>query len=435
MSRRRKLQDHDCRYNALKNYVNFTTRISYRKIKYTGLERIPKDGAVILAPNHTGALMDALVILAMDNKPKVFIARADIFRNPKLAAMFKFFKMMPIMRMRDGIEEVKKNNRTIEIAADVLKDRVPLCIFPEGTHQTKYSMLPLSKGIFRIALQAKELLGDTPLYIVPVGIRYGNFYRFHSSLRVQVGNPINVGEFIASHSDSTPQEQMNLMRKHLDERMKENILYIPNDEEYDAKNEICTAVSRIQLKKHKEKGSEPLVEVNREAAKHIEQLKEHKPEEAKRLIALAEEASKMRKQKQISLTSVAKQPTMCSQVLRFILLLATLPYTLAAMTLTLPITAVSTLLTRKFKDRAFHNSVRYVLQLVLWPLLMIIYTIIAFSSLSPLWAICATAAMLPAPAVTQETSRGLRLTVSDFKLWRCKALLSKYNEIRNIFFN
>ena len=237
MSKRRKLQDNDWRYNFLLRFVNFAIRTSYRDLEYIGTDNIPEDAAVIFAPNHTGTLMDALVILAMNNKPKVFIARADIFRNPKLAKLLAFFKMMPIMRMRDGIEEVKKNNRTIEIAADVLKDKVPLCMFPEGTHQTKYSMLPLSKGIFRIALQAKELLGDTPLYIVPMGIRYGNFFRFRSSVRVQVGNPINVGEIIAENEDKTPQEQMNVMRKYLEERMKENILYIPNDQDYNAKNE------------------------------------------------------------------------------------------------------------------------------------------------------------------------------------------------------
>ena len=368
MAKRRKIQDNDWRYDILHSIVSFTLKASYRTITYTGMERIPQDGAVIFAPNHSGALLDALVVVAMDSKPKVFLARADIFKNPNMAKMFNFFKMMPIMRMRDGIEEVKKNNRTIEVSADVLKDRVPLCIFPEGTHQTKYSMLPLSKGIFRIALQAKELLGDTPLYIVPMGIRYGNFFRFRSSVRVQVGNPINVGEIIAENEDKTPQEQMNIMRKRL-------------DEEYDAKNEICAAVSGEQLKKHTPDGTEPLVAVNKKAAKHIESLKEEKPEVAQRLIALGKEASQMRRRMQISLGSVAKQPTLLSQTFRLLLLLVTLPYTLIATVLTLPLAAVSTMLTKKFKDLAFHNSVRFVLLLVLWPLLMIIYAIIAFASM------------------------------------------------------
>lgn len=435
MGKRRKIQESDWRYDALHWSVDMTTKASYRRLRYIGTERIPKDGAVIYAPNHTGTLMDALVVLAMSHDPMVFIARADIFKNPKLARLFRFFKMAPIMRMRDGIEEVKKNNRTIEMAADVLKDRIPLCIFPEGKHQTKYSLQPLSKGIFRIALQAKEQLGDTPLYIVPMGIRYGNFFRFRSTVTLQVGNPINVGEFIAKNEEKTPQELMNLMRGCLEERMKETILYIPNDEEYYAKNEICATVSATLLKEHKPCGNDPLVTANQEAARRIGTMKSEKPEAAARLIASADEAVKMRRKMGISLKSVTRQPAMLSIILRSLLLLVTLPYTLATMLLTLPITAIGNMLTKKFKDRAFHNSVRYVLHLVLWPLLLIIYTAIAFATMPPLWAACAVAATLPAPAVAQETFRAARLIVSDFRLLRCKPLMAKYNEIRNLFFN
>lgn len=435
MARKRKIQERDWRYDALHKCIDVVVKASYRNISYIGLERIPNDGAVIFAPNHTGALMDAMVMVSMDSNPKVFLARADIFKNPKLAKMFAFFKMMPIMRMRDGIEEVKKNNRTMDIAADVLKDRVPLCMFPEGTHQTKYSMLPLSKGIFRIAMQAKELLGDTPLYIVPIGIRYGNFYRFRSSARVQVGNPINVGEFIVQNSGMTPQEQINAMRKCLDERMKENMFYIPNDQDYDAKNEICAAVSETMLKQHKPNGNDPLISVNQQAANRIEALKAEMPDVADSLIALGNEASHLRKKMQISLASVAKMPTNASMAFRLLALLVTLPYTLVTALLTLPLTLADKALTGKFKDRAFHNSVRFVLLLLLWPLLMVIYSIIAISSMPIQWALCAIMAIAPAPAVAQDTFRAVRMMVSDFKLSRCKPLVEKYNEIKKLFFS
>ena len=432
MGRRKKLQDNDRRYNFLLKLVNVVIRNSYRSLKYIGTERIPKDAAVIFAPNHTGTLMDALVILAMNNKPKVFIARADIFRNPTLAKLLGFFKMMPIMRMRDGIEEVKKNNKTIETAADVLKDKVPLCIFPEGTHQAKYSMLPLSKGIFRIALQAKELLGDKPLYIVPVGIRYGNFYRFRSSARVQFGNPINVGEFVAEHSDRTVPEQINLMRELLAARMKENLHFIPNDEDYNAKSEICAAVYATEYKQKKNGYSNPLVGINKLSAERIEKLKEEKPEEAERLIALGNKARKLRLAKGISLKSVTNPHGCLSQTARALLLLVTLPYTLFTTLCTLPLTIVSILLGSKFKDKGFLNSVRLVIRLVLWPLLFVIYTVIAALCLPKLWTIAVVVALLPAVAVTQDAYRAARMAVSDFRLCRCKQLKQLYNKIREI---
>lgn len=420
-------------YNFLHRLVNFAIKTSYRDIRFIGKERIPKDAAVIFAPNHTGTLMDALVILAMDNKPKVFIARADVFKNPKIAKILKFCKMMPIMRMRDGMEEVKKNNKTIETAADVLKDRVPLCLFPEGTHQAKHSMLPLQKGIFRIALQAKELLGDKPLYIVPVGIRYGNFFRFRSSVSVQFGNPINVGEFTAKHSDRTAPEQINLMRELLAVQMRENIQYIPNNEEYDAKKEICAAMFSEEYKKSGGRDANPLVNLNQKTADRIEALKQEKPEAAEKLIALGNEAARMRRKKRISLKSVARPRGFLAQAARVLLLLVTLPYTLFATVSTLPVTLLCRALEGKFKDKAFLNSIRFAIKLLLWPLLFIAYTATAFACLPALWASIVVVALLPVNAVTQDTFRGLRMVASDFKLSCNKPLQAKYNEIRKFF--
>ncbi len=427
MAKRKKIQDYDWRYSLLKRYVDSVFKLSYRPIKYIGKENIPTDGAVIFAPNHTGTLMDALVILAMDSKPKAFVARADIFKNPKLAKLFRFFKMMPIMRMRDGFDEVKKNNKIIEQATDVLKDKVPFCIFPEGTHQTKYSLQPLSKGIFRIALQAKEFMPDTPLYIVPVGIIYGSFWRFRASARVYFGNPINVGEIIAQNEDKTPQELMVVMRAALTERMKDALLYIPNDENYDATYEICAAVSSGKCK-------ERLAE-DKNTAKRVLEMKENAPEQAVKLFALANEASKMRKKRGISLKSVAVKHSFVSQLFRALLLLVTLPYTLAASLLVSPMLLLCNTIFKKFKDQAFRNSVRMVMNLVLWPLLMIIYAIVAYICLPWQWALPLTLVMLPAPYLVHDAYKVMRILVSDSRLCRYKELRAKYQEIRAMLFN
>ena len=301
MAKEKRIQDNDLTYNLLRWYIDFTLKCSYRNIKYVGRERIPTDGAVIFAPNHTGALMDALVILAMTRSPKVFVARADIFRNPKIAKILAFLKILPIMRMRDGMEEVRKNNETIEKAVDVLRDKVPFCIFPEGTHQAKYSSLPLSKGIFRIAFQAQELMPDMPLYIVPVGLRYGNFFRFRSTARVAVDDPINVGNFVAEHSELSPAELINVMKEQLDERMKEAIFYIPNDESYDAKYDICAAVVRRQVRTLREgerklRGLDAHFKANNLTLERIAEIEKNNPELYSELIDLGNKASALRKE-------------------------------------------------------------------------------------------------------------------------------------------
>ena len=442
MSRKeKKIQDYDRLYAILRHYVDLALKLSYRTLRYVGRERIPQDGAVIYAPNHTNALMDALIILTMDRKPKVFVARADIFRKPMLAKLFSFFKIMPIMRMRDGMDEVKKNYETIEKSVDVLRDKVPFCIFPEGQHQAKYSSLPLSKGIFRIAFQAQELMPDMPLYIVPVGIRYGSFFRFRSTVRVQFGDPINVKEFIGEHQEMTPQEQMNVMRDVLAERMKESIFYIPNDEDYNATYEICATVVKRQVKyisRKTENGRKHRLDAHFEAnnltVARIAQLKEQNPEKAEELLRLGREAAAIRRSKHISLASVSIKHPLFSRLVRFLFLLVALPYCLPVSILTLPLKALCNFIFSKLKDLAFRNSVRFLVNLVGWPLLMIIYSIIAYIALPWQWALPITLALLPAPIVAHETWRLVRLGISDARLLMDKELRGKYAQIKSILF-
>ena len=441
MAKVKKIQDFNLAYAILRYYVDITLKLSYRNIRYVGRENIPQDGAVIYAPNHTNALMDALVILAMDRRAKVFVARADIFKIPILAKIFAFLKIMPIMRMRDGLDEVRRNNETIEKAVDVLRDKVPFCIFPEGQHQAKYSSLPLSKGIFRIAFQAQEMMPDVPLYIVPVGIRYGNFFRFRSTVSVHVVEPINVGEFIAAHKEQTTQEQMNIMREDLTERMKSSILYIPNDDDYEAKYEVCATIVKAQAKKVKQSSAEPLHELdahfqaNRLTVKQIDRLMEEQPERAAELLKLGREAAVLRRSRHISLDSISIKYPVLSRILKLLFFIVALPYCIPVSVLTLPIKLVCMFVCHLMKDKAFHNSARYLVNLVLWPILMIIYAVIAYSFLPWQWVLPVTIVLMPAPIVAHETWRVLRVLISDVKLLFFTELRDKYAKIRNIMFN
>lgn len=435
--RTKKIQDYNATYSLLHRYVSFAVHHSYRKILHVGKENIPQDGAIIFAPNHTNTLMDALVILAYNHGPKVFVARADIFKFPILAKIFTFMKIMPIMRQRDGFQAVKKNQETIDKAVDVLKDKIPFCIFPEGTHQAKYSSLPLSKGILKIAFQTHEQMPEVPLYIVPVGIRYGDFFRFRSTVRMEFGKPINVGEYIAANDQRTPQEQMNGMRELLAERLHATIFHIPNNEDYDATYEICNALEpyeKAELLKDKSNQHLHCLELqfqaNNQTLERIEALKSKDPEKAAKLFELGKEAYKIRKKKGIDVESASVKKPFVSRIGRILLTLITLPYTLPVSVLASPVVGICQFIFTKLKDPAFRNSVRFVMNLVIWPLLVLIYAIIAFCLLPWQWALVVTLLITPAPIVAHEVWKTVRLTVSDIKLLKEKKLQKIYSKIR-----
>lgn len=422
----KKIQDFNFFYWFLRYYVDFSLKLSYRKIIYVGKENIPQDGAIIYAPNHTNALMDALIVLALDRKPKVFVARADIFKNKTLAKIFTFLKIMPIMRQRDGLKEVKKNQEIIDKSVDVLRDKIPFCIFPEGTHNTKYSSLPLSKGIFKIAFQAHEIMPDMPLYIVPTGLLFGDFFRFRSTVRVEISKPINVGEFIAQHSELSQQEQINSMKTLLTERIHSSILYIPDDQDYEPTYEIC------KITQDRTSNLDLQLEKNKNTIKKLKEIKEKEPEKAKTLLDLGRQASSLRKEKHISIESITIRRPLFLRLLYTLLIIFTLPYTLSLSILTLPMVLTCKYIFTLLKDPAFKNSVRFLIYLLLWPLLMIVYSIIIYNLLPWQIALFTTLILLPAPIIAHEISRILRIITSDIKLRKAKHLRKLHKQIREI---
>lgn len=175
-------------YSFLRPYVDATTRFCFTHVEVEGRDRIPKEGAVILAPNHRLTLMDALLILLLDQGPIAFGARSDIFRKPRIAAFLRWLRIVPIVRERDGIKSVARNLSTYVEISDCLSHGVPFCLFSEGTHRPERGMMAVKKGIFRIARTTEEKTG-LPVWIVPVGIDSQYFFRVGGRVTLRIGEP------------------------------------------------------------------------------------------------------------------------------------------------------------------------------------------------------------------------------------------------------
>ena len=428
-----RIEDPSFIYSFLRYYVDKTFDWGFRKIEYRGLENIPTDGALIYAPNHTNALMDALSVLVVHHAPTVFVARADIFRKPKVAKLLRFFKIMPIMRIRDGYENLQKNKAIMQEAVSVLESKVPFCILPEGTHRTMHSMLPLLKGIFRIALMANEdLNGKMPIYIVPMGIDYGDFFRYRSTLLLQVGKPINVTKFVEEHRQLEQPELMNALREVLTKEMRKLIFYIPDDQYYNARYElVMIAISFIQKPKYKR--NEHLsgeLKLKQEIIAKIGEYEKEDVELAKALLESANEFQISRENLKIADEVICKTNfSYWSYIWRMILLIVTSPYFLYCALLTAPITYLTEKLKIKLDDPAFNNSVRYVLVLALFPIIIAILAIIAFSCLKWYIALGLVAIAIPSHIFFHAYLRRARI-VRGIGTWlKHKDLQAKHKEL------
>lgn len=407
-----KIQDDNKLYTILRPFVDHHLRKSFRRYKVIGQENIPQDGACIFAANHTNTLMDALVLLSMNSEKKVFIARGDIFKKPFIAKLMHFCRILPIYRIRDGFKSVKDNNsEIIDKAADVVHDSVKLFLYPEGSHRTKHSLRQLSKGIFHIALQANSQFGhEKPIYIVPAGIEYGDYFRYRSTVLINFGKAINVTEFVNQHKDENEAVIMNGLRDLLTERLAAQISFIPDSERnYEAIWELTKIKSGF-------KGSlESRLERNQQTIKEILDFKEREPEKAEELFEKTNKFIKKRKKKGISIFSVTNEKpcwTALWKTLAAILILV--PYLVTAVA-SLPIWAVTMILKKCFKDKAWGNTISFAVETILHPILMLLCIIFSFTYLP--WLDALLICILYYEAYTSFVDFGefLRRWISDVK--------------------
>ena len=373
-----KIQDDNILYNFIKSTVGIHIRKSYRHYKVVGKENIPENAACIFAANHTNTLMDALVLISSSKEKKVFIARGDIFKKPMIAKIMHFCRILPIYRIRDGFKNVKDNNsEIIDKAVDVVHDNVKLFLYPEAAHRTKHSLRQLSKGIFHIALQANQQFGhDRPIYIIPTGIEYGDYFRYRSSVLINFGKAINVTEFVNQHKGENDAVIMNGLRDLLSEHIASLISFIPdNEENYEAIWELT------KIKAGDSGSLESRLERNQKTIKEILDFKEREPENAEELFEKVNKFTKKRKKKGISITSVTKEKPCLSVLWKTFAAILGLPLYAAAAISTLPIWLVTMILKNSIKDKAWSNTVSFGVELILHPLMMATCIIATFSLL------------------------------------------------------
>ena len=185
-----KLWEKSTGYNLLWAYSYACIWRSYSSIKVEGRENYPKDGAVIFASNHCCTMMDPLVLLYAFKGASAFGARADIFRKPKANKALRWLRIVPLARERDGMSAVSGNQQIFEEIVESLDHGMPFCLYVEGTHRPQRELQrPIKKGVFRLAELAEQETGKK-IYIVPVGLTYGDFFRYMKPVKVRFGEPL-----------------------------------------------------------------------------------------------------------------------------------------------------------------------------------------------------------------------------------------------------
>jgi acyl-[acyl-carrier-protein]-phospholipid O-acyltransferase/long-chain-fatty-acid--[acyl-carrier-protein] ligase len=119
---------------------------SIYKLKVKGVDKIPREGGVLLVSNHL-SYIDAIVLSAACPRPIRFLMFADCFERKWIGKMARFFDTVPITP--------SKAKDAIRVASDALNEGAVVCIFPEGQLSRTGGVSELKRGYQMIAKRAK----------------------------------------------------------------------------------------------------------------------------------------------------------------------------------------------------------------------------------------------------------------------------------------
>jgi len=378
-----KITDYPFTFSLLRNYVVFSFKRYYSEYIVLGRENIPKDCPVIFAPNHINAMMDAIAVhsIAPKNIPVIFLARADIFSNKTSAKILKFLKIMPAFRMRDGMENLGKNNDIFEQCVEILHQNKALGIMPEGYQGDQRKLRPLVKGIFRIAFAAQQKYESQPrVKIIPIGIDYGDLVKFGKHVIINIGKPIEVSEYMKSFSEN-PVYATNEIRKRLWNDLNSLSLNLDSENHYECFETVAEASTTTFLnKQHLPNKTIFRFAARQEIAKTLVILEKADHEKIEKLENLCKEYTGLLKALKIKNWVLEhKLENKSSLIGKSILLILTCPFFLAGFLINFLPFFIPVFIRKKIirpEYEGFYSSLQFVMGFISIPLFYLLQTIL-----------------------------------------------------------
>jgi len=176
------------------------------KIEVEGSEKLPRDGAFVLAPNHVSEidpLVVAIAVWRMGRAPR-FMAKESLFRVPVLGWVLRHTGMVPVSRATSAAAA----RATLESSETLVRHGRGVIVYPEGSLTREPDLWPMrgKTGAVRLALA-----GGIP--VIPMAQwgaqqvlpRYGKLklWPLRRRVRVIVGDPVDLSAYADEATSQT----------------------------------------------------------------------------------------------------------------------------------------------------------------------------------------------------------------------------------------
>jgi 1-acyl-sn-glycerol-3-phosphate acyltransferase len=170
-------------------------------LKIIGQENIPREGPVILAPNHV-SFFDPPVVSCGSPRCVAFLAKEELFKPPVFGPLIRSLNAFPVKRGAGDTSAVR-------LALEKLAEGHCLIMFPEGTRGDGRTLGAMQSGVAMLAKKSGAQVVPVGVYgthkILPKGKKLPGFSR----LRVAYGKPFTYAEASVAGDDKENRRAFN----------------------------------------------------------------------------------------------------------------------------------------------------------------------------------------------------------------------------------
>ncbi len=213
-------------YRGLIRFLRVVTHLYFIEVRSSGRSHVPAEGPLILAANHPGSVLDAILLSTQVPRPIRYLARSGLFRLPLVATLFRSLGAIPVYRPHETADASERNRVTFARVHEHLEVGGCIGVFPEGRNSPWAKVGQLRTGVARMALGA-EARNDFALglVIVPVGINHDRRDLLTSDALLRFGKRICVADYRNTYQDD-PEAAVQALTDEVQQVLRRQALHI-----------------------------------------------------------------------------------------------------------------------------------------------------------------------------------------------------------------
>jgi 1-acyl-sn-glycerol-3-phosphate acyltransferase len=218
-------------------FISIALRLFFRRIEASGVEKVPKDSAIIFVLNHPNGLIDPALVYVSLSRRVSFLAKSTLFPIAAARFILETFEVLPVYRRIDAAADMSKNQQTFEVCHGLLAQNRCIAIFPEGISHDETKLQPMKTGAARIALGALAVGEDLRLKglrIMAVGLYYTSKTAFRSEALIRYGETIEVESVALDENGEPPRREVLQLTRKIETALRNVTLNLESAEELDA---------------------------------------------------------------------------------------------------------------------------------------------------------------------------------------------------------